>query len=372
MSSSDNNCTGTLATVADTLKQRREYLLGRTPFVRNEIVSPYPTFTKLQLDMRRKVEVLKYKKNSTQARNLTAKEKQAQILRGNYRGNVLYCADDKNIPVKTSSSDVPGPIITLQEDPTVPLYNYITNQFSPAVSFTESDEKWSLSILPNVTVADSTTTDADSTTTDADSTTTDADTIIATLLVKDAIDNTTYYYTYSTPYVLTIEGNNIPIDASGETISITINNPRIKVLYQSSELANSESNTNSNFVTSIENTSVEVKLEPDSSNTNTFSYSAQIYLGTITLSNISVDTYPGISYNFALEYLITKQIDTDNNPVSIISSEDINTTTTNTTVNIITNLDNYSVLASSECTITTPTEESSTSAVISFEGTQTI
>lgn len=358
MSSSDNNCTGTLATVANALEQRREYLLGRTPFVRNEIVSPYPTFTKLQLDMRRKVEVLKYKKNSTQARNLTAKEKQAQILRGNYRGNVLYCADDKNIPVKTSSSDVPGPIITLQEDPTVPLYNYITNQFSPAVSFTESDEKWSLSILPNVTVADSTTTDTD--------------TIIATLLVKDAIDNTTYYYTYSTPYVLTIEGNNIPIDASGETISITINNPRIKVLYQSSELANSESNTNSNFVTSIENTSVEVKLEPDSSNTNTFSYSAQIYLGTITLSNIYVDTYPGISYNFALEYLITKQIDTDNNPVSIISSEDINTTTTNTIVNIITNLDNYSVLASSECTITTPTEESSTSAVILFEGTQTI
>ena len=352
MSSSDNNCTGTLATVADALEQRREYLLGRTPFVRNEIVSPYPTFTKMQLDMRRKVEVLKYKKNSTQARNLTAKEKQAQILRGNYRGNVLYCADDKNIPVKTSSSDVPGPIITLQEDPTVPLYNYITNQFSPAVSFTESDEKWSLSILPNVTVPDST------------------DTIIATLLVKDAIDNTTYYYTYSTPYVLTIEGKNIPIDASGETISITINNPKIKVLYQSAELENSESNTNSNFVTSIENTSVEVKLEPDSSNTNTFSYSAQIYLGTITLSNIYVDTYPGISYNFALEYVITEEINT--NTDSIISNKNINTTTTNTTVNIITNLDNYSVLASSECTITTPTEESSTSAVISFEGTQTI
>lgn len=350
MSSSDNNCTGTLATVADALKQRREYLLDRTPFVRNEIVSPYPTFTKMQLDMRRKVEVLKYKKNSTQARNLTAKEKQAQILRGNYRGNVLYCADDKNIPVKTSSSDVPGPIITLQEDPTVPLYNYITNQFSPAVSFTESDEKWSLSILPNVTVPDST------------------DTIIATLLVKDAIDNTTYYYTYSTPYVLTIEGKNIPIDASGETISITINNPKIKVLYQSSELENSESNTNSNFVTSIENTSVEVKLEPDSSNTNTFSYSAQIYLGTIILSNIYVDTYPGISYNFALEYVITKDITND----FITDSTDANNTKDNTTVNIITNLDNYSVLASSECTITTPTEESSTSAVISFEGTQTI
>lgn len=350
MSSSDNNCTGTLATVADALEQRRKYLVGRTPFVRNEIVSPYPTFTKMQLDMRRKVEVLKYKKNSTQARNLTAKEKQAQILRGNYRGNVLYCADDKNIPVKTSSSDVPGPIITLQEDPTVPLYNYITNQFSPAVSFTESDEKWSLSILPNVTVPDST------------------DTIIATLLVKDAIDNTTYYYTYSTPYVLTIEGKNIPIDASGETISITINNPKIKVLYQSAELENSESNTNSNFVTSIENTSVEVKLEPDSSNTNTFSYSAQIYLGTITLSNIYVDTYPGISYNFALEYVITKDITND----FITDITDANNTKDNTTVNIITNLDNYSVLASSECTITTPTEESSTSAVISFEGTQTI
>ena len=44
--------------------------------------------------------------------------------------NKVICPND-NTPKPTSSSDVPGKIINLYEDPNVPLYNYfpLTEQF---------------------------------------------------------------------------------------------------------------------------------------------------------------------------------------------------------------------------------------------------
>ena len=138
------------STIKTACEQRRFNLLYNVPLVRNEKTSPYPSYSSAQLNMRRKVEVLKHNKNSNQDRSLSAKEKQALILKGNYRGNVLFCADDHKIAVKTSSSDVPGPIITLQEDKSVPLYNYKTNTFASAISTSEENTEFLFIVLPNV------------------------------------------------------------------------------------------------------------------------------------------------------------------------------------------------------------------------------
>ena len=46
-------------TIKTACEQRKFNMLFNIPPVRNEIVSPYPTFTKNQLDMRRKTEILK-------------------------------------------------------------------------------------------------------------------------------------------------------------------------------------------------------------------------------------------------------------------------------------------------------------------------
>lgn len=85
---------------------------------RFELVSPYPDHTQEQLDMRRKAEVLKYKKN---AEILTRTKKWTSLVNNNRR---RICVERLNIWTPTSSSDVPGPIILLTDDETIPLYNY--------------------------------------------------------------------------------------------------------------------------------------------------------------------------------------------------------------------------------------------------------
>ena len=67
-------------------QQRSKQLLFNTPQPRYNPISPYNgIYTKFQLDMRRKAEVLKYSNNasSTKTNNLTKAEKWAQISKGN-------------------------------------------------------------------------------------------------------------------------------------------------------------------------------------------------------------------------------------------------------------------------------------------------
>ena len=133
MSSTD--CSG----VNSILAQRRQIALYNVPLNRLTLTSPYPQFTKLQLDMRRKIEILKYDNtsSSTKTNNLTKKQNWSQLVKGstqNYSQNAIIaspnistCPLDAFIPTLTSSCDVPGPVMILQYDPSVPLYNYITN-----------------------------------------------------------------------------------------------------------------------------------------------------------------------------------------------------------------------------------------------------
>jgi hypothetical protein len=94
-------------------------------------------YTPSQLDMRRKTEILKYKPNvqSNQTNNLTKKEVYTLIVNGRFTrtnfppardGNTTVCPNDELIPTPTSSCGVPGPIMYLIDDESVPLYNYAT------------------------------------------------------------------------------------------------------------------------------------------------------------------------------------------------------------------------------------------------------
>jgi hypothetical protein len=112
---------------------------------RVELYNPYidSKYTKYDFDMRRKSEILKYKSNesTTQTNNLTKKQRWSMISKGTYNsisqaqlnnamliGNnvsVLQdCSTSSIIYTPTSSSDVPGPVIYLYNDESVPLYNY--------------------------------------------------------------------------------------------------------------------------------------------------------------------------------------------------------------------------------------------------------
>lgn len=150
MSSNNNNICNDPA-YQNMLIQRTRFQIFNIPPIRYDNLSnnPYerinPTtgkkFTKFEIDMRRKAEILKYKpnKSSTQTNNITKAEIYAQAVSGKYQQRTYpnyYIIDNTsnnqiescpvNIKTPSSSSDVPGPIIDLYEDVNVPLYNYNT------------------------------------------------------------------------------------------------------------------------------------------------------------------------------------------------------------------------------------------------------
>lgn len=98
--------------------------------VRFNITSPYVSdasgnliYTPKQLDMRRKAEILKYIKPT--GINVSKNKYSLLARQSNKQTNRIVC--NNNIEVPTSSSDVPGPVTHLKEDPTVPLYKYYSD-----------------------------------------------------------------------------------------------------------------------------------------------------------------------------------------------------------------------------------------------------
>ena len=118
-----------LLTCTNQKKQRARFFFHESgdPSSRFNIISPYVTdvngelvYTPGQLDMRRKCEILKYKSNSIGEQNIQ-KNKYAYLSKKKKKTiENTKC----NISLPTSSSDVPGTIINLYEDTSIPLYNY--------------------------------------------------------------------------------------------------------------------------------------------------------------------------------------------------------------------------------------------------------
>ena len=131
-------------------KIKREKALLNIPLNRVTPVSPYPTYTRFQLDMRRKVEILKYENNATNSKtnNLTKKQQWSMLVNGNTKNGSqasllqvqkgitpIPCPQDELLPTLTTACDVPGKVIVLQLDPNIPLYNYVNNSAFPQNEF---------------------------------------------------------------------------------------------------------------------------------------------------------------------------------------------------------------------------------------------
>jgi hypothetical protein len=119
--------------------QKRQLSRYNVPRNRFDIISPYPTYTQNQLDMRRKAEILKYenKTQNTKTNNLTKKQQFSLLVNGKTQNLSQYeiknnsainkYTDMSTLPTMSTNSDIPGTPFLLRLDPTVPLYNYVTN-----------------------------------------------------------------------------------------------------------------------------------------------------------------------------------------------------------------------------------------------------
>jgi hypothetical protein len=300
----DNFCEQTLHE-----KQQRDITrLYNVPLARFTPGNPYLSgqFTKMQLDMRRKVEILKYSanKSSTQTNNLTKSQKFAMLARGttgtttkispSTKGNV-DCSADKLIPRPTSSSGVPGPVTYLYEDSAVPLYNYSGFNTRTYPDYVPNNmDPWQFEPIVNQVYYTS-------------------EGIADYLIIKNNIDRSQYNYTVATPLGITI-GGNIPayFTYSGAVdgfVNLTVDKSRTLLnVYYNSSLVNSFSPLNTETIY------LKIRVPPNPSS-NPIPFSASQFVGNLVFNNVELFTESSYVYSF---YLVVKS-DVTTNSKNLVS-----------------------------------------------------
>ena len=267
---------------------RKNALLFNIPPFRYTPISPYNgTVTQYQLDMRRKAEILKYNKNANG--KLTKKQSWVQTVAGNlqrrtYSNTVLQtianggeCPDLSTRPTPTSSCDVPGPVMFLQYDPSINLYNYSTNTNAYAIENSEETDMWLIKAETDILSLNPT---------------------VFTLNIRKPIDKTVYSYSFSIPIALYISGSSIghqEVDVSGNfTANVSINS--ISVLYGGQPLIITPPTIVPNIISTIDGKS--------NSYTQANSFNGAIYIGTIDVNNLVLLTNPGNTFDVIFNYSI--------------------------------------------------------------------
>lgn len=263
--------------------QRKLAQTNNIPLGRVTPVNPYETknLTKFQLDMRRKVEILKYSanKSSSQTNKMTKKEAFALLVKGGLsrtqsvlQSNQVECGTDQLIPTPTTSCDVPGPVMYLYEDTAVPLYNYSDFNTRTYPDFVPTDSTlWQFVVKSNSIIYDAPS----------------ATTTIYYLIINKNIDKKRYTFKIVTPVALTIEGSVPPsyIQPSG-FITVQILSVKLSIYYNDSKVVVVQAPV-SGFQINIGNFRVSSTVS---------NFSATHFLGNLQFENIQLYTEPTYVY----------------------------------------------------------------------------
>jgi hypothetical protein len=274
--------------------------LANSPYQRINPETGQP-YTKFDLDMRRKAEILKYSSNrmSTQTNNLTKAQKFAQAINGYYQqrtyskeyiaantenGIVNTCPPGSIIKTPSSASDVPGDLL-LYEDPTVPIYNLVNDTGTPGI-INQLQNPYSNGFkysFNNDVVYDGNTEDP-----------------LFTVYMFNSSTNK-YLFSFTSPVLIQFNGSlnssTLPSVKDNLTFQININSVSVNVNYSYSPVS---LNTN-NITYRLNNTTIANQTLMDISlNPQTKTFSGSYYLGTITVSNILLPVALGYIYDFKL------------------------------------------------------------------------
>lgn len=281
---------------------RKKGLLFNVPPTRFTPVSPYESnFTQYQLDMRRKVEILKYKKNAVGA--LSKKQQFAQAIRGatqrrNYSqtqiadiqvggNNQISCP-----PTISTSAGVPGPTFYLSLDANVPLYNYVVTRTYATENQEDTETKWLYAQLNDIV---------------------GNEIKIATLNIRKPIDQVVYFYTFSVSVGVQMSGSEkFPNGDTKFSTKLIPDDVNIIVKYGNVEITKLTTPVvtfSPGFLTDISG---------DVSSTSTFN--GNIYMGNMTVSNLALLTSPGYTYDIWIKYIPSNTFNNVNGYVSTIIS----------------------------------------------------
>lgn len=245
-------------------------------------VDPYVSgaYTQFDLDMRRKAEILKYSsaRMSTQTNNMTKKQRYSGLVKGSIpsnRTNNVPCYDLTR-PTPTSACGVPGPIINLYNNQSIPLYNYATANRSYAVSIPTTTVKWRTIVYPDVGFS------------------ADASGIAFYLQITNKIDQAAYTYNVSLPIGLSISSLITSDMLINPTMTIDVSNIRLLVNY------------NNKLVSPIHYSTIsDVSLNASITGISGETLSIMQYLGVATFPNINLYTESGYVYTMYLQATVS-------------------------------------------------------------------
>lgn len=290
----------------------------------NLVNSPYDisnvlnkTFTQDQLNMRRKSEILKYgaTKSNTKTNNLTKREKWVQLVNGSsQQRNLSYsfiqnnlipgttnyintCPSGTILYTPTSASGIPGKVMNLYEDPTVPLYMYSENTNPYGILNRELDTTQF--------------------TYDKDLLNTYLDTsnnygIITSIYIFNIL-TPTYTFNIQFPISIFISASVKPgkVGSFKETITINFNiKPFQPYIYYGSSIVIKNGEINNPTVISLSNNSVIFDVSMNLSNRT---FSGNQYIGNYSLSNLILNTQTNYIYDLCLNIMDQFNIITQSN-----------------------------------------------------------
>jgi hypothetical protein len=254
---------------------------NNNPYVKINATTGLP-LTQYDLNMRRKVEILKYDKSSNVS--LTKKQSWTQIVKGasqrrTYSQSQLLAlrngtgtenAADDACQTLSTSAGIPGAAFYLKLDPNVPLYNYLISD-NYATRNVENTVTWTYTNNSDVIGNDP---------------------FLFTIFVGPAIDVNYGIFTFSAPIGLRVSGTSSSLDASG-TFSVTIpkENISVSVSYGGKNIT---LNTNPIITFDTEITGKTVNG----------SFNGQIYIGQFVVSNLGLYLSPGFVYEISIRYIM--------------------------------------------------------------------
>jgi hypothetical protein len=274
--------------------------------------------------MRRKAQILEYNASATNTKtnNLTRAERWAQLVAGKTQqrnlpysyinknlidittGYVQTCPSGTILYTPTSSSGVPGPIMNLYYDPTVPLYMYSSKTNNPAL----------VNQLENV---DQFTYDNDLT--KKDNYLNQSNSIVLTSIYIYNMLTTTYSFNIDFPISFFIQATLIPGKTGHfhEQINLNFNVSNVlrppyrpfqpHVYYGKSELNTNIFNSPCQIYSpgdpsqpGLQSVTFDISMNVDYSNSNQNSFYGNQYIGNYSMYNLILETQKGIVYDICL------------------------------------------------------------------------
>ena len=248
------------------------------PYVKINETTGAP-FTQYELDMRRKIEILKYNKSSNVS--LTKKQAWTQIVKGASQRRTYsqaYVAAVQNgtagsantdlCPTISTSAGIPGTPFYLKLDPNVPLYNYLISD-----TYATQNVENTLTLTYNV-----------------NSDILSNDPFLFTMFVGPAIDKNYGVFSFSVPIGLSITGS-CSADVSGTFITtIPFENISVSVSYGGSEITLVNKPT--------------ITFDSDvSGRTTVGNFNGKIFIGNLVVNDLELSLSPGFVYEISIRYI---------------------------------------------------------------------